>query len=220
MYTRIDLSVKGFAIKETTIMKLYYTPGACSLSPHIALLELGLDHSLVKVDPRTKKTETGVDFLSINPKGYVPALEIEPGQVLTEGVAIVQYLANKKGESAVFPKFGSLDYFRAVEWLVFISSEIYEGFMRVLPGPNPAGQEKLQKRLTFLGEHLKDHAFLAGEAFSLADGYLFTILRWSDLAKIDLSQFGGLLAYRDRVGARPSAQAAINAEGPSFLDKR
>jgi glutathione S-transferase len=92
--------------------------------------------------------------------------------------------------------------------------------MRVLPGPNPAGQEKLQKRLTFLGEHLKDHAFLAGEAFSLADGYLFTILRWSDLAKIDLSQFGGLLAYRDRVGARPSAQAAINAEGPSFLDKR
>ena len=88
-------------------MKLFYTPGACSLSPHIALLELGLEHSLVKVDPRTKKTETGLDFLSINPKGYVPALEIEPGQLLTEGVAIVQYLANKKGESAVFPKFGS-----------------------------------------------------------------------------------------------------------------
>ena len=201
-------------------MKLYYMPGACSLSPHIALLELGLDHSLVKVDPRTKKTETGLDFLSINPKGYVPALEVEPGQVLTEGVAIVQYLANKKGESAVFPKFGALDYFRAVEWLVFISSEIYEGFMRVLPGPNPAALEKLQKRLTFLGEHLKDRAFLAGEAFSLADGYLFTFLRWSDLAKIDLAPFGGLLAYRDRVGARPSAQAAIKAEGPSFLDKK
>jgi len=201
-------------------MKLFYTPGACSLSPHIALLELGLDHRLVKVDPRTKKTETGLDFLSINHKGYVPALEIEPGQVLTEGVAIVQYLANKKGESAVFPKFGSLDYFRAVEWLVFISSEIYEGFMRVLPGPNPAALEKLQKRLAFLGEHLKDHAFLDGEAFSLADGYLFTIVRWSDLAKIDLAPFGGLLAYRDRVGARPSAQAAIKAEGPSFLDKK
>ena len=201
-------------------MKLFYTPGACSLSPHIALLELGLEHSLVKVDPRTKKTETGLDFLSINPKGYVPALEVEPGQVLTEGVAIVQYLANKKGESAVFPKFGALDYFRAVEWLVFISSEIYEGFMRVLPGPNPTALEKLQKRLAFLGEHLKDRAFLAGEAFSLADGYLFTILRWSDLAKIDLAPFGGLLAYRDRVGARPSARAAIKAEGPSFLDKK
>ena len=201
-------------------MKLFYTPGACSLSPHIALLELGLDHRLVKVDPRTKKTETGSDILSINPKGYVPALEIEPGQVLTEGVAIVQYLANKKGESAVFPKFGSLDYFRAVEWLVFISSEIYEGFMRVLPGPNPAALEKLQKRLAFLGEHLKDRAFLAGAAFSLPDGYLFTFLRWSDLAKIDLAPFGGLLAYRDRVGARPSPQAAIKSAGPSFLDKK
>ena len=200
-------------------MKLFYTPGACSLSPHMALLELGLDHSLVKVDPRTKKTETGLDFLSINPKGYVPALEVEPGQVLTEGVAILQYLASKKGESAVFPKFGSLDYFRAVEWLVFISTEIYEGFMQVFAGPNPAALEKLQKRLTFLGEHLKDRAFLAGEAFSLPDGYLFTILRWADHAKVDLAPFGGLLAYRDRVGARPSAQAAIKAEGHSFLDK-
>jgi glutathione S-transferase len=194
-------------------MKLYYTPGACSLSPHIVARELGLPLQLEKVDLAKKTTESGKNFLDINPKGYVPALEIEPGQVLTEGTAILQYLGSLAPDSPVVPKFASLEYFRAVEWLAFIGTEIHKGFGPLFAGPNPDAKEKLEKRLSFVAQQLKGRQFLLGDPFTLPDAYLFTTLRWADYVQIDLKPFDGLIAYRDRVGARQKVSEALEAEG-------
>lgn len=193
-------------------MKLYYTSGACSLAPHIVLRELGLDFQLEKVDLSAQKTESGTDFLKINPKGYVPALEIKSGEFLTEGAAIVQYL-NAQAGYKLTPPAGTLEYFRVVEWLTFINSEIHKGFGPLFSGPNPAAQERLEKRLGFVADTLKGKQFLTGDQFTIADAYLFTTLRWADHVKVDLTQFEGLIAYRDRVEARPKVREALEAEG-------
>ncbi len=194
-------------------MKLYYTPGACSLSPHIVARELGLALQLEKVDLSSKTTEGGKNFLEINPKGYVPALEVEPGQVLTEGTAILQYLGSLAPDSPIVPKFPSLEYFRAVEWLAFIGTEIHKGFGPLFAGPNPEAKEKLAKRLAFVAQQLKGRPFLLGQQFTLPDAYLFTTLRWADYVQLDLAPLEGLIEYRDRVAARSQVREALEAEG-------
>ena len=194
-------------------MKLYFTPGACSLSPHIVARELGLALQLEKVDLSSKTTEGGKNFLEINPKGYVPALEVEPGQVLTEGTAILQYLGSLAPDSAIVPKFPSLEYFRAVEWLAFIGTEIHKGFGPLFAGPNPEAKEKLAKRLAFVAQQLKGRPFLLGQQFTLPDAYLFTTLRWADYVQLDLTPLEGLIDYRDRVAARSKVREALEAEG-------
>ncbi len=192
-------------------MKLYYTPGACSLSPHIVLSELGIAHELEKVDLKEKKTEKGRNFLEINPKGYVPALELDNGEVLTEGVAILSYLNHQK--EGLAPKQGTLEYFRTLEWLAFISTELHKNLGALFAGPNEAALERAKKRLQHVAEELKGKQFLQGDEFTLPDAYLFTVLNWTDHLKIDLAPFPGLSEYRQRVAARPAVKKAMEHEG-------
>jgi glutathione S-transferase len=204
-------------------MKLYFAPFACSMSPHIALREAGLAFELEKVDLASKKTESGKDYLAINPKGYVPALEIEPGVVLTEGPAIVQYIADQKPESGLAPKAGTLARYRLVELLNFISTEVHKQFS---PLWNPAGTAEarksavdgLNRRLPLLESVLAKQPYLLGETFSVADGYLFVVLNWSPFVKFDLSPFPSLQAFQGRVAARPAVQAALGAEAAARTD--
>ena len=195
-------------------MKLYYVAGACSLSPHILLHELGLKAELERVDLSTKKTASGQDFLKINPKGYVPALQLDSGEVLTEGVAIVSYLGSLKPDFG--PKPGTLEFFRQLEWLTFISSEIHKGFGPLFaaasdPEAKAKGFEKLKPRLAFLNQHLKGKDYLLGQ-FSLADAYLFTTLSWAGYLQLDLAGYPAVTAYLERVGQRPAVKAAQEAE--------
>lgn len=199
-------------------MKLYFSPAACSFSPHVALREAGLDFELVKVDLKTGKiVANGSDFARVNPKGYVPVLELDDGSVLTEGPAIVQYIADLKPASGLAPQAGTLERYRLQEWLGFINSEIHKGF-----GPlfNPATPDdykttvraNLAKRLAFVDEHLEQNDFLLGKQFSVADGYLYTVLNWSQWTGIDLTRWPSLVAFQERIGARASVQAARAAE--------
>jgi len=199
-------------------MKLYYAPGACSLSPHIVAREAGLELALEKVDLGSKKTERGADFLAINPKGYVPALELDDGQVLTEGPAIVQYLADRNPAAGLAPPNGSFERYRLQEALSFIGSEIHKGY-----GPffdprlsDEARAERvayMQKRFGLVDRMLEGRPFLLGERFTAADAYLFVMVNWKDFLKVDLSAFGNVLAFHERVAARPAVQAAMRAEG-------
>ncbi len=199
-------------------MKLYYSPGACSLSPHIVAQELGLPLQLIRVDLKTKKTETGADFLAINKKGYVPCLELDNGQTLTEGPAIVQYLADQKPGSGLAPQNGSFERYRLQEALNFITSELHKGIGGLF---NPAFDDAARKimidrielRLNVLAAELEGKEFLFGKQFSVADAYLFTVLNWCKMVKIDLAKFPVLVGYVQRVAARPSAQSALKAEG-------
>lgn len=198
-------------------MKLYYAPDTCSLSPHIVLRELGLPFELIKVDNKTKKTADGRDFLAINPKGYVAALELAEGQILTEGPVIVQYLAELKPECGLVPKAGSWERLRLQEWLNFITSEIHAGsaplFNTTLPDEARAAIcEKLFRRFDFLQHRLSESRYLAGATFSVADAYLFTVLRWCRFFSIDLNRWSALLDYMTRIEARPAVQAALLAE--------
>lgn len=198
-------------------MKLYYAPYTCSLSPHIVLRELDLPFELVKVDNKTKQTADGRDFRSVNPKGYVAALELDDGQVLTEGPAIVQYLADLKPEIGLAPAAGTSERVRLQEWLNFVTSEIHAGsaplFNAALPEEAKAFfREKLFKRFDYLQDTLTRQEYLAGAAFSVADAYLFTVLGWCTFFSIDLSRWPALPAYVKRVGARPAVQAALRAE--------
>lgn len=193
-------------------MKLYYVPGACSLAVHIALRELGLEFQLERVDLSAKTTEGGRSFLEINPKGYVPALEIQPGLILTEGVALQQYLASRKPEREYLPRFGTLEYFQAVEWLTYVSSEMHKGIGALFGGPNPKVVERLQSRFAFLNQRLDKHDFL-GPQFGAADAYLFTVLRWTEPLQIDLSGYPALQRFMERVGSRPRVREALEAEG-------
>jgi glutathione S-transferase len=199
------------------IMKLYFAPGACSLSPHIALREAGLDFELVKVDLKTGKLADGSDFARINPKGYVPTLELDGGKVLTEGPAIVQYIADQKPESGLAPKAGTFERYRLQEWLGFINSEIHKGFSPLYVPDTPAdyqaaAREKLRKRLTFVAGQLEKGDFLLGGQFSVADAYLYTTLNWTQWTGIDLARWPSLVAFQERVGKRPGVQAAHAAE--------
>lgn len=199
-------------------MKLYFSPGACSLAPHITLLEAGLPFTAVKVDMRTRQTSDGQDFTAINPKGYVPALALDNGEVLSEGQAILQYLADQKPEAQLAPPPGTMPHYRLLEWLSFISSELHKSFGPLLtPGAaeevKAVARNRLGPRLTVVANHLASRQYLVGEHFTVADAYLYTVLTWSRLAGIDLSSWPVLAAYRERVQQRPAVQAARLAEG-------
>jgi glutathione S-transferase len=199
-------------------MKLYYSPGACSLAPHIVSLEAGIALKLEKVDTKTKKTASGADFWAINPKGYVPALELDNGEVLTEGPAIVQYLADQKPESALAPAAGTIGRYRLAEALGYINSEIHKTYSPLFsPGISDALREDrlayLKKRYAYLEAELGKHQYLVGDKFTVADAYLFTITNWAEKVKLDLSEFRNVLAFQKRIGGRPAVQAALKAEG-------
>jgi glutathione S-transferase len=198
-------------------MKLYYSPSACSLSPHIALREAGLAFDLERVDTRTHKTKGDVDFYTINPKGYVPVLELDNGHRLTEGPAIVQYIADRKPESKLAPPPTSEERYHLQGWLNFLSSEVHKEF-----GPlfNPKApdevkaqrKEALAKRFDFIAKSLEGKNYLMGDTFTVADGYLFVLLRWTGFTGIDLDKWPVLKAFQERVGARPAVKAALEAE--------
>jgi len=199
-------------------MKLYYTPGACSLAPHIVLCELGLDHELVKVDLKTHTTEDGGDYYAINPKGYVPALGLEYDQVLTEDAVLLQYLAELRPDAELLPPAGSMERWRVLEWLNFISSELHKGLgalfnPAVTPEWKSAILERVALRLDFINQALKGNAFLCGRHFTVADAYLFTIVNWTGVMKIDLAPWPELAAYQARMAERPAVQQAMRAEG-------
>lgn len=199
-------------------MRLYYAPGACSLSPHIVLREAGLRFDLERVDLRAKKTASGKDYKTINPKGYVPTLELDDGERLTEGPVIVQYLAEKVPDSGLLPKPGTMDLHRVREWLSYIGSEIHKTWS-LLFMPTTSEDEKnnakqrIVNRLELADKHLQTHAFLVGNAFTVADAYLFTVARWHKGTGVNIQNQTALLAYLDRIGARPNVQAALAAEG-------
>jgi glutathione S-transferase len=196
-------------------MKLYYSPGACSLSPHIVAREAGIPLELEKVDLATKKTAAGEDYRAVNPKGYVPAVRLDDGSVLTEGPAIVQYLADQQPGSGLAAPAGSRERYRLSEWLAFLNSEIHKVWGGLW---NPKAErapilEKLEQRLAFLESELAQRPFLLGERFSAADAYLFTLLNWAQWTKVDLSRYPALARYAEKVKARPKVQEALKAEG-------
>jgi glutathione S-transferase len=198
-------------------MKLFFAPGACSLSPHIVLNEAGLSFDKVKVDTKSKAMEGG-DYRSINPLGYVPALELDDGTILTEGPAIVQWIADQVPEKKLAPTHGSLERTKLQSWLNFISSELHKGFSPLFNAamPDEAKQffrERLATRFQHLDRHLADKDYLMGRDFSVADAYLFTVSNWAAHTGVDLSGFPNVLAYRKRVLARPAVKAAMQAEG-------
>ena len=199
-------------------MKLYYSPGACSLSPHIAFREAGVPVTLVKASTKTHELDDGTDYYTINPKGYVPLLELDNGERLSEGPAIVQYLADQNPASGLAPAAGTMARYRLQEWLNFITSEIHKQFGPMFVQNTPAEykeilKDKLGKRFDWLSEQLEGKDYLMGKQFTVADAYLFTVLRWSGFVGIDLVKWPVLAAYVARVAARPKVQEALAAEG-------
>lgn len=199
-------------------MKLFYSPGACSLSPHIVLRELGVPFELDALDFATRKTASGREFIDVNPKGYVPALELDDGQVLTEGPAIVQYLADERPESGLMPAVGTLARYRVVEWLTYTGTELHKSFSPLFaPGTTDevknAARERLYVRIDFVDRALVGKAYVMGDTFTVADAYLFVVLSWMRYVGIDPAKWPNVVAYLARVAARPAVQAALRAEG-------
>ena len=199
-------------------MKLYFSPGACSLSPHIVLLEAGLPFELQRVDIRSKQLKGGGDFTEINDKGMVPTLQLDDGAVLTEGPAIVQFLADQKPETGLVPKPGTMERYRLMEWLNFISTELHKGFTPLFNPATPEDykpivKEALATRFGLVQKRLEGKTWAMGDTFTVADAYLFTILSWTKFVGIDLSPWPGLVAFLERVAARPAVFAALEAEG-------
>ncbi len=198
-------------------MKLYLAPGACSLSPHIALREAGLDFQPVRVDLASKRTADGRDFNGINPKGYVPALELASGEVLTEGTAIVQYIADLAPSSHLAPANGTLERYKLQEWLGFINSELHKAWSPLWRATTPedtktAAREAIHRRLTYVAQKLETQPWLMGDTFTVADCYLYVMLLWAKFTGVDLAGLPVLEAYRDRISARPAVQATLEAE--------
>jgi glutathione S-transferase len=198
-------------------MKLYYSPGACSLSPHIVAREAGLPLSLVRVDTKSRKTAAGDEYLAINGKDYVPLLELDDGTRLSEGPAIVQYLADRAPGSKLAPPNGTLQRYQLQEWLNFITSELHKQFSPLFDSSHgddikARSRDKISGRLDWLVKQLGDRDYLTGE-FSVADAYLFTVLNWTTWTGIDLSRWPVLERYVARVAARPQVQAAMQEEG-------
>jgi glutathione S-transferase len=199
-------------------MKLYYSPGACSLSPHIALLEAGLPYDLVKVDVRAKKLENGDDYLKVNPKGQVPALGLDNGEVMTEGPVIVQMIADQAAGKNLAPSRDSAERYRLQEWLNFVTTELHKNFSPLF---NPAipnevkafFKDRIMGKFKYADEKLAGRDYLMGKQFTVADGYLYTMLRWADGHKMDLSGLNNLMAFKARVAARPKVQEALTKEG-------
>ena len=199
-------------------MKLYFAPGACSLSPHIVLREAGYTFDLEQVNNQEKKTKSGMDYWGINAKGQVPVLELDNGERITEGPVIVQYLADQKPGSGLAPANGSMERVRVQEWLNFTTSEIHKTFGPIFRPTTPdafkaLSKENLGKRFDWLDKQLAGKQYLTGDKFTVADAYLFTVLRWSPRIDIDLAKWPNLKAYVDRVAARPKVQEAMKAEG-------
>ncbi|CNH33281.1 glutathionine S-transferase [Yersinia kristensenii] len=198
-------------------MKLFYKPGACSLSPHIVLREAWLDFSIESVDLATKKTETGEDYLRINPKGQVPALLLDDGSLLTEGVAIVQYLADIVPDRQLIAPSGTLSRYHAIEWLNFVATELHKGFSPLFNPKTPdeykaIARERLDKQFSYVDSELAKHDYLLGSKFSVADAYLFTVTRWANALKLDIKQRSHLDKYMARVAGRPAVKEALAAE--------
>lgn len=199
-------------------MQLYYFSGACAMSPHIVLLEAGLPYTLVKVDPKTKKTETGADYLAVNSKGAVPALQLDDGRVLTEGPAIVQYLADLKPESGLAPRAGTFERYQLMEILNYITSEVHKSFSPLF---NPASSAEVKegavttlgKKFDWLSNFLGKKPYLLGNTFTVADAYLFTVLNWTGHVKIDLGKWPVLAEFKARVAKRPKVIEAMKEEG-------
>ena len=198
-------------------MKLYFSPGACSLSPHIVAQELGISLALEKVD-RAKKLADGSDYWAVNPKGYVPALLLDNGELLTEGPTIVQYLADSRPDAKLAAPNGTLERYRLQEMLGYINSEIHKAFSPLFYPTTPAETRQdrldhLRKRYALLDKRLADRPYLFGEQFTVADAYLFTVTSWAGHVKLDLSGFPNLMAFQARVAARPAVVSAMTAEG-------
>ncbi len=199
-------------------MKLYYATGACSLSPHIVLLEAGLPYTLERIDFATKKTPAGIDYFTINSKGTVPALQLDDGRLLTEGPAIVQYLADQKPDSGLAPRAGTFERYQLMEILNYITSEVHKGFSplfnpKISADWRASAQANLEKKFDWLSGFLKDKTFLMGNAFTVADAYLFTVLSWTRPLKIDLGRWPVLNAYQQRIAPRPTVQRALKESG-------
>jgi len=199
-------------------MKLFIKPGACSLSPHIILRESGLDFSVTRVDLASKRTEHGEDYLTINPKGQVPALLLDDGTLLTEGVVINQYIADQVADHELLPAFGSLSRYHALEWLNYIATELHKGFSPLF---NPATPEdfkrvvrsQLEKKFAYVNAALAGKSWLLGSRFSIADAYLFTVLRWAYGLGLDMSNLPHIDAFMQKMKERPAVAAALEAEG-------
>ena len=199
-------------------MKLYYSPGACSLSPHIALYEAGLAFEAVPAPTKTHQLPDGTDYYTINPLGYVPLLELDDGRRLREGPAIVQYIADQAPAKKLAPTNGTFERYKLQEWLTFIGTEVHKTFSPLF---NPATPEetrstslaRLNSRLTWVDRELAGKQYLMGDDFTVADGYLFTVTNWAKHIGLDLSGFENLQAFRARVGARPAVKSAMKAEG-------
>ncbi|HVN46439.1 MAG TPA: glutathione transferase GstA [Steroidobacteraceae bacterium] len=198
-------------------MKLYYFPGACSLASNISLREAGLKFELVQVDRRTRKAADGRDFIEVNPKGYVPALTLDTGEVLTENVAVLQYIADRNPAAKLAPPAGTLERYRLVEWLAFISSEVHKNFSPLFREDahdevKQYTRKNLGTRLDYLNRRMGDGALLMGETFTVADAYLFTVLGWGRFVQVDLAQWPHLQRYVERVGGRPQVVEALKSE--------
>jgi glutathione S-transferase len=199
-------------------MKLYYSPGACSLSPHIVLREAGLKFDLVRTSTKTHTLADGTDYYGINPKGYVPLLELDNGERLTEGPAIVQYIADQVPASQLAPANGTMARYRLQEWLNFITSELHKGFSPLFNPTTPEdykplGRARLTDRLAWVDSQLEGKAYLMGEHFSVADAYLFTVAGWGKHVGVDITAMAHLSVFMGRVAARPAVQEAMQAEG-------
>jgi glutathione S-transferase len=199
-------------------MKLYYAPGACSMAPHIVAREAGYTFDLEQVDIPNKKTADGGDYWKINPKGYVPALRLDDGQVLTEVGVICQYLGDQKPQSGLVPKFGTMERYRLMEALNFASSEIHKQIGALFNPKLTAEMKEIQlgvigRRFDALEKLLEGKQFIAGDKFTVADAYLFTVINWTNIHKIDLAKWPNIKAFMARIGARPKVQETMKAEG-------
>lgn len=199
-------------------MKLYYFSGACSLASNIALREAGLKFELVKVDRRTRKTADGLDFNEVNPKGYVPVLRLDDGEVLTENIAVLQYIADRSPAAKLAPPAGTMERYHLVEWLAFVSTEIHKSFSPLFRDEAHAevkqyARKHIATRLDYLNGAIGNRPFLMGENFTVADAYLFTVLGWGRYVDVELAQWPQLQRHHERVGARPHVIEALKSEG-------
>lgn len=199
-------------------MKLYFSPGACSLSPHIVLRESGLPFEAIRVDTKTHKlTATGADFYAVNPKGYVPVLELDDGQRLTEGPVIVQYLADRAPQAKLAPALGTIERYRVMEWLNFITAEVHKAFSPLFGQGSDEikndARQRVIKRLGWVDSQLANSDYLTGSTFTVADAYLFTVANWTRFTGIDMAPWPHLSAFMARVAQRPAVQEALKAEG-------
>jgi glutathione S-transferase len=204
--------------REEKVMKLYFAPGACSLSPHISLREAGLPFELEQVDLRSKEIKSGGDFRAVNPKGMVPVLELDNGDRLTEGPAIVQYIADRAPATGLAPAAGTIERYHLMEWLNFITSELHKNFTPLFRPNTPEdykqiARDNLAQRYAFVDGKLAGKQYLMGERFTVADAYAFTITNWTRIQKIDLAPWPNVAGFMERVRARPRVREALKAEG-------